>query len=121
MMRTVLAFCAFLALAGCTRTTDQQHPERAGPDTTPSAQVSETAPPGSTENDPKAHSPATEDAQTGNREKWLRRGWTDNRRHFRKWREEFKQMHKDFDRIIFELEDRPEEEDKEEKKEQPPK
>ncbi len=112
MLRTVLAFCAFLALAGCTRTTDQQHPEKAGPDTAPSAQISETTPPGSTENDPKEHSPATEDAQAGDRGGWLRTDWTHNRRHFKKWREEFRQMHKDFDEIIFDLENKPEEEDK---------
>ena len=109
LTQTFLVFCVVLALAGCSRTIEQQ-PERtdADTDTVPSTQVSETA--------PEEHSPATEDAQTGDNQGWLRKDWTHNRRHFKKWREEFKQMHKDFDRIIFELEDRPEEEDKEEKR-----
>jgi hypothetical protein len=37
----------------------------------------------------------------------LTTNWTHNRRHFRKWREEIRQMHQDFDRIIFDLEAHP--------------
>ena len=33
--------------------------------------------------------------------------WTHNRRHFRKWREELRELHQDFDRIIFDLETHP--------------
>ncbi len=37
----------------------------------------------------------------------LTTNWTHNRRHFRKWREEIRQMHQDFDRIFFDLEAHP--------------
>lgn len=34
----------------------------------------------------------------------LTTNWVHNRRHFRKWREEIREMHQDFDRIFFDLE-----------------
>jgi len=47
----------------------------------------------------------------------LTEGWTENRRHFRKWREEIREMHQDFDRVIFDLENGAEEKTGTEEKE----
>ena len=40
----------------------------------------------------------------------LTENWTHNKRHYKKWRKEIDEMHKDFDEIIFDLETDPAEE-----------
>ncbi|MCX7703064.1 MAG: hypothetical protein N2234_03040 [Planctomycetota bacterium] len=37
----------------------------------------------------------------------LTTNWAHNKRHFRKWREELAQFHKDIDRILFDLPEMP--------------
>jgi hypothetical protein len=55
------------------------------------------------EDTPQSDTPAVE-AEAPASQPLERTEWTHNRRHFKKWREEIREMHREFDKIIFDLE-----------------
>ncbi len=112
-MQKVVILFMFVAAAGCCTAVDRRPVLETGLTSSPVAESADATP-----TDEAALALATEQAAEDTRppdapgtaaevpanQPLERVEWTHNRRHFKKWREEIREMHRDFDRTIFELE-----------------
>ena len=112
-MQKAVFFLLFAAAAGCctsvnrrpvleTEVISSPAAERANavfPDEAAPAPAMEQA----AQDPPRLDTPAAEAEPPAN-QALERVEWTHNRRHFKKWREEIREMHKEFDKLLFELE-----------------
>lgn len=109
-MQKVVFFLLFVAAAGCYTSVNRRPVLEAGHTISRTERIDavfprETVPAveQAAEDAPRPDTPAAE-AETPANLQPEGVEWTHNRRHFKKWREDIREMHRDFDKLIFELE-----------------